>query len=298
MGENKTEILVIVGIIVVGLLGGFKSAGNGGLLNVNGSPQPQTQAQKEAVIQRELTDAEYRVQELQKQVQAENDKKYASVYKGQVRLAYVNKSNNASQEFITIQATSPLASPINITGWTLVSTSSGVTIPIPKATKLFFADSQNSEEDVYLTGGEVVYLTTGYSPNGASFKVNKCAGYLSQFQTWNPSLSYSCPAPRNEDTSSIPRSPVNDACLDYIEYMPQCRIQTETLPLNWTYECTNFIYSKINYPSCVNAHKGDKDFYQNEWRIFLKRSAPIWKDRRETIVLYDKAGKIVDILRY
>jgi hypothetical protein len=91
---------------------------------------------------------------------------------------------------------------------------------------------------------------------------------------------------------------INDACFDYIESMGQCRIQTETLPLNWSHECTNFIYNKINYPSCVNTHKNDKDFYQKEWRVYLKRSEKIWKEKRETIILYDDHGKIVDTLKY
>jgi hypothetical protein len=243
-------------------------------------------------------DTQQKVNALQQQVQAEEDAKLASVYKGQVRIGYVTHSNDPAYEYLTLQVIGTPAQPIDITGWTLTSTSTGNTVQIPKAAKLYFANSPNSDTDVYLTAGDIAYVSTGYSPNGESFEVNKCSGYLGQFQTYVPSLNYNCPLPRSENTSSIPRSPNNDACLDYIQYFPQCRIQTDTLPLNWSYECTNFIYSKINYPSCVDTHKNDSDFYQHEWRIYLKRSDPLWKSQRESIILYDKAGKIVDILRY
>ena len=156
----------------------------------------------------------------------------------------------------------------------------------------------NAEDDIVLTGGDILYLVTGVSPNGASFKVNKCSGYLGQFQTFVPYLTANCPLPKNEDLSGIPKLVINDACFDYINSMRSCKIQTKSLPVNWGSECINFIYNKINYPSCINTHKNDKDFYQREWRVYLKRSERLWKDKRETVVLYDNLGKIVSTLNY
>ncbi len=156
----------------------------------------------------------------------------------------------------------------------------------------------NTEDTIMLTGGDTLYLVTGISPNGASFKVNKCSGYLGQFQIFVPYLNNICPLPKDEDLSSIPNLVINDACFDRIDTMSRCRIQTAPLPQNLSSECTNFILNKINYPSCVNIHKNDKDFYQKEWRVYLGRSASLWKNKRETIVLYDSLGKIVDTLKY
>lgn len=301
MKEDWLWVVVVGGIIVIGLLGGFKNPDGSGFsfFPPATSTANLTPEQKQADIQQQITSTQYKVDELKKQVQAEKDAKVASKYKGIVSIRNVNRwSNTASQEQITLYVSGETKEAINITGWTLTSTSSGATVKIPKATYLFFADTQNSEESVYVKNGDTVYISTGYSPNGYSFKVNKCIGYLSQFQSWTPGLPYNCPLPKNEDLSGIPRTVINDACFDYIERYPQCRIQTETLPLNWSYECTNFIYNKINYPSCVNVHKNDADFYGTEWRIYLKRSEKLWKTSRETIVLYDNLGKIVDIYRY
>lgn len=296
---NKDEIfglIILFSIITISLFGGAKGVSRTGFLsstNKTTTQKPLTQAE----IQRQLNKAKYDAEQLQKKIQAEEDKKYQSVYYGMVTLYSVNKSTDPKNEYITIKVNTT-KDPINVTGWTIKSKSSGISVKIPQATRLFFANTNNSEEDVYLKSGEKIYLITGISPNGSSFKVNKCSGYLTQFQTFKPSLSTSCPQPRNEDLSSIPKSPNNDACLDYIDRFPRCRIQTTSLPANWSYECTNFIYSKINYPSCINIHKEDKDFYLSEWRIYLKRSERLWKDKREDLVLLDNQGKIVDTLQY
>ncbi|MFZ2523491.1 MAG: hypothetical protein WAW92_03865 [Minisyncoccia bacterium] len=221
-----------------------------------------------------------------------------SKYSGNVSISNISISSNPAYEYVQIQTTGNASTSIPITGWTLKSLSSGQSVSIPKATYLFFADSQNVEDNIVLGANEKVILITGYSPNGASFRINKCSGYLSQFQTFRPSLPYTCPAPRNEDLSSIPKTLNNDDCFDHIYGMPSCRIQTETIPANWSYECTNFIYSKINYPSCINIHKKDKDFYKGDWRIYLKRNARLWKESREKIVLYDSEGKPVSEYEY
>ena len=129
-------------------------------------------------------------------------------------------------------------------------------------------------------------------------KSNKCSGYLTQFQTFIPFINNICPLAKNEDLSQIPKIISNDACFDYLNTLQRCRVPTKNLPVNFTYECTHFISNTINYPSCINIHKNDKDFYQHEWRVYLKRSASLWKDRRENIILYDNQGKIVSTLTY
>lgn len=291
--DESLGLVIILSMFAIIFFGGTKGVQNNGIFS-NGQ---KTEAQKQNDIQNQINQAQYKTEELKKQIQAEEDKKTQSVYKDIVDLSFVNRSNDPALEYLNIRVNNT-NNPINVTGWTIKSLNSGVSIKIPQATKLFFTGTVNSEQDVYVDSGDVMYLVTGISPNGSSFKVNKCSGYLSQFQTFNPYLYTSCPLPRNENLSSIPKTVNNDACLDYIDAFPSCRIQTENLPANWSYECINFIYSKINYPSCVSTHKEDKDFYLKEWRVYLKRSERLWKDRREKIVLYDNVGKIVDTLEY
>lgn len=293
MKNDSLGIVLILSLIAFALFGGSKGVSNGGLFS---TPELTTE-QKQANIQNEIRLAEIKTAELKRKIQEEEDKKTQSQYKDIIKLNYPSRSTDPKQEYIGIRVNTT-KTPINITGWTLKSKSSGFSVTIPKATYLFFTGTVNSEEDIYLNSGEILYLVTGISPNGSSFKVNKCSGYLSQFQNFTPYLYSNCPSPRNENLSSIPRTVNNDACLDYIDNFPSCRIQTDSLPVNWSYECMNFIYEKINYPSCINTHKNDPDFYLKEWRVYLKRTESVWKNSREEIVLYDNVGKIVDTIKY
>ncbi len=300
-------ILIIIGIIFFGVYGGALNNGNGLF-----KPQPLIQfpTTTEGSGNTEVIEINYPEEYKNDLFDTNSSQNYLnngletvtdsskSKYSNNVSISYVSVSTNPANEYILIQTTGNASTSIPITGWTLKSSSSGQSVTIPKATYLFFADSQNVEDNIVLGANERVYLITGYSPNGASFKINKCSGYLSQFQNFRPSLPYTCPAPRDEDLSSIPKTLNNDDCFDYINYMPSCRIQTESLPVNWSYECVNFIYSKINYPSCINTHKKDKDFYRGDWRVYLKRNARLWKDGREKIVLYDSEGKPVSEYEY
>ncbi|MFA7216554.1 MAG: hypothetical protein WC095_01040 [Candidatus Paceibacterota bacterium] len=292
--DDYTGIGILLLIIGIALFGGTKN-------NLTGPPvdnTPKTEAEQRVDIQKQLNEAEKQALDIQKQIDEKEAQKTESKYKGLVFIRYVSRSTKPGNEYITIQTDNKATTSIPITGWTIRSASSGNSITIPRASYLFFAGQVNSEENIILSGGETVYIVTGISPNGASFKVNKCSGYLSQFQTFIPYLTTSCPRPREMDLSSIPKLTINDACLDYIEYFPSCKIETKTLPLNWSYECKNFIYEKINYNSCINTYKNDPDFYKKEWRVYLKRSDILWKQRKENIILYDNEGKIVHSLTY
>lgn len=292
--DNSTGIIVILLILAVALFGGFKTSNNSeGIFSTK-----KTTPAKEVNVEKETKRIESEIEKLKKQIQIEEDKVNQSRYKDIVTLSTVTRSTNPSKEYLTIRVKSNATTTIPVTGWVLKSLSTGNQVSIPKATYLYFTGMLNVEENILLTAGDTMYLITGISPNGASFKTNKCSGYLSQFQTFVPYISSSCPRPRDENLSSIPNLVINDACFDYINSMPQCKIQTKPLPVSWSYECTNFIYQKINYPSCVNTHKNDSDFYKKEWRVYLKRSSSIWKTKKETIVLYDNFGKVVDTIQY
>lgn len=290
--DSILGIVIFLSIIAIALFGGSNNVGrNGFLTQRNERTQEEIDEAKRRDIQNQLQKVEKKTETLSKQVTKEVENRNASVYKGIIEFS-VYESTNVNKEYIRIRV-GKTSKPINITGWTIKSSISNVSVTIPKATYLFFTGTTNSEEDVYVNSGDTVYIATGYSPNGASFKLNKCSGYLEQFQDFNPNLKTSCPRPRDEDLSSIPKVVANKECLAYIDKMPSCKIQTKNTPANWNYECTNFIYTKVNYPSCISTHKNDVDFYENEWRIYLKRSERLWMED-EQIILLDSSGKIVD----
>jgi len=287
-------LLLIVGIAI---FGGSK-AGQPGFFNNQTGNTSNSQVENLSQIEKELNDIEKEANKIQKEIDDLERKKTESRYKDIVVLRNVVRATTPSREYLTIELSSRATTSVPITGWLVRSANTGNTATIPKASYLFFAGQVNYEENIILSPGDKVYLVTGISPNGASFKVNKCSGFLSQFQTFVPYLNTSCPRPRDMDLSSIPNLTINDACFDYIDRFPSCRIETKTLPINWSYECKNFIYEKINYNSCINLYKNDQDFYKKEWRVYLKRSEVLWKQRRENVILYDNEGKIVDSLSY
>ncbi len=283
MENHHWGALTIVGLIImIALFGGFKK------YVVNTTPVSKTSSTQDS-----LNQAQKKLEDLKVKVAALNDSKY----KGKVFLSNVNRSTNASQEYITIRVSSGAGTTVDVTGWRIASIASGASVAIPKGTALYFLDSKNQEDDIILAPGDIAYINTGLAPNNVSFKVNKCSGYLTQSQTYAPGINTSCPLARDEDLSKIPKYVSNDACFDYIDSYPTCKVQTTPLPAAWSPECKDFI-THLSYSSCIATHKGDKDFYKPEWRVFLKRTQPLWKSERENIVLYDNDNKIVDSLTY
>jgi hypothetical protein len=289
-------LILICAVLAMAVFGGSKTAQP--LFNNNSTiPSPSERQLTQSEIEYNLNQTQYKVEQLQKELAVEQEKKNSSVYKGKISM-FVNASTDASTEYVDIYADYQNKEPIKITGWKLVSTSTNQSVVIPQSTLLYFSGQTNTEQDVYLSAGEHAYIITGRSPLGYGFKVNKCSGYLSQYTNFYPGVWTNCPAPRDEDYSAIPKRIVNDNCFDLINSLPSCRVP-EPLNNSYSWECQAFLTEKINYPYCVYKHKTDKDFWSTNWYVYLKRSESLWRQRRETIILYDSLGKpVTQVIRY
>ncbi|MEI6345617.1 MAG: hypothetical protein WCO79_00025 [bacterium] len=213
-------------------------------------------------------------------------------------------NEDTKQEYITIdyQKNGTFASTesVNITSWMLRSTKSGRQASISKAVLLpssYASTAVKGEDEIILRPGNKAIVATGRSPIGNSFLINKCMGYLNQFQTFNPYIGEYCPALRDEKMPAAPNA-LNDACLDYINRWPTCGNQIRSLPEYLSHECQVWIVDHATYNSCVSLHQPDADFFSNEWRVFLNRTEPLWKTQREIIQLLDTSGKVVDQVSY
>ncbi|MEY4602551.1 MAG: hypothetical protein RL292_492 [Candidatus Parcubacteria bacterium] len=289
-------LILICTVLALAIFGGAKNVKP---VYQNGStiPSPQERQLSVSEIEYNLNEARYKTEELKKQLALEEEKKNSSIYKGKISM-FVNTSSDASTEYVDIYADYSNTQPINITGWKLLSTSTNQTTYIPQSTYMYFSGQKNTEQDVILAPGEHAYIITGRSPIGYGFKVNKCSGYLSQYQSFYPGVWTNCPAPRDEDQSSIPNRVVNDNCFDLINSLSSCRVP-EPLSKAYSYECQAFLTEKINYPYCISHHKNDKDFWGTTWYVYLKRSEPLWKYRKDVMILYDKAGKpVTQVVKY
>lgn len=171
-------------------------------------------------------------------------------------------------------------------------------VTIGEATKVSTSGNVNIEQPVVVSARDKVYLLTGHSPIGNSFQINKCSGYFEQFQDFTPSISTQCPTPEDEFTYAE-SDPIHfgDACLTYIEDLPSCYMPLEALPIGFPNSCVIFITEEINYSSCIKNHRNDSDFFEPEWRVYLKQDREIW-NKRDIIRLLDNNGKTVDVFSY
>jgi len=191
-------------------------------------------------------------------------------------------------------------SSINISNWRLVSPISGKNLALGEAVHLIFSGSVNERQSVIFRPGDTAYVTTGRSPVGYSFLVNKCSGYFTQFQKFYPSLSKKCPLPKDEilDFDGDQSIFIDNQCMDFVNRIRRCTVSTAPTPLWMSSACQEAIVEEINYNSCIEKHKNDADFRVPEWRLYLRRDSELWREKREIIKLLDENGKTVDYITY
>ena len=253
-----------------------------------------------------------------------------SQYKGKIRLQRGTAASTyqPNQEYIIITA-SGNKEPIKIGGWVLrngksdklhivsgsISAGQSDFVRIPDyGVSLFdpYNSHNNRQVPITLKSGERAIITTGYEPifSGikitSNFKLNRCLGYLEDGgrNRAYPRLTYRCPSSR--DVPGI--TYLNDDCYRFARSVRPChapediytRGEGHCLDSNCdlTSYCRNFITKNYNFRSCFNNYSQDDDFVGPEWRVFLHRTWELWGDRRESITLYDPAGKLVDKISY
>jgi hypothetical protein len=209
------------------------------------------------------------------------------------------KKTSVLEEYITLSASSRNKENISITGWELESMISKKQVSIGGAVETYRSGLVNSEPNLELAPGESVVISTGLSPIGASFKINKCSGYHEQFQDFYPKLSKKCPYPNDEFDEIVSSIPATDlVCEDFVDDISRCEMELSAFPAGTSNQCSEFVSDTLNYTGCVNSHKNDLDFFDDEWRVFLGRNSELWREKRETIRLIDNSGNVVDTYTY
>jgi hypothetical protein len=203
------------------------------------------------------------------------------------------KKADPNEEYVEINFPKTALGKALLTGLRLEGVR-GLDIAIGKGVYLIMPATLNTEQAIFLEPGDKAIITTGQSPVGYSFRLNKCTGYFEQFQDFTPRLPKECPYPRDED---LPQG-LEDACLDYIDRLPRCEIHDDPIPDYLSVPCRRYISREINYKTCVDIHKNDSDFYKNEWRVYLGRDEDLWKTKRETIRLLGKDDVVIDSVSY
>lgn len=223
-----------------------------------------------------------------------------SPYAGTVFLSRGDaKNSDPNREYLILKTDNDVQGRITLSDWRLESTSSFISVAIGDAAHLPLSGQVNTETPVAVGPNTTMYLVTGRSPIGTSFRSNVCTGYFEQAQDFSPKLRLDCPLPLDElrgvaGANFVP----NDACLDYVEDIRTCEFITTSVPGNVESACQNFITEKLIYNGCVQTHRNEAGFYKDEWRIYLDRDQELWKSSHERIRLLDENGLVVDAVSY
>lgn len=223
-------------------------------------------------------------------------------------------------EYVTLYSQSQ--TPINISGWKLVSSRQKVayqpaTVLIPLGRKLFDPLSTASLAPIILEQGDQAYIITGKMPAlspyviNASFKKNICSGYLEELPNYQftPSLYSNCPRAVEAPGAKA----MDDDCYEFIERLGSCHTPEFHSVRNYQGEmedgyvddtpylssnCQSYLKSMYNYPACVARNKDKANFFDKTWYIYLDQKYELWGEKRETISLYDSQGLLVDKIEY
>jgi hypothetical protein len=227
-----------------------------------------------------------------------------SPYKNTVKLSRGNVSDeDPDREYLLLSVNGRATSSVNISNWYVRSYVTDEVALIPNGDRILARWRNPEENPIVLGPGEKAYLITGKSPINGSFKENMCSGYLREHEDFYPSLSSSCPNPRQEFErygSHIKLD--NDKCYAYIESLKSC-----TEPDEETYTrskvgnaCRAFIEDTFSYPNCIRLHRYDPYFSRvnDSWHIYLDERTDLWRPKREIIQLMDEYDRVVAVIEY
>jgi hypothetical protein len=225
--------------------------------------------------------------------------KVDSPYASQVALSRgTATSDDKNKEYVTISTSRKLQNPVTLTGWVLESKTQAVKVTLGSAAQIPALGDVSGEAPITVGADMKVYLITGRSPIGASFRTNACAGYFEQHQNFSPQIRTDCPAPEDEALLHPEKTGSSVECVDFIENLPACSVYTGSFPADVNSSCQSFVQNDLTYAGCIQTHRNDPDFYGDEWYVYLSRDQELWANSHDQILLWDENGKLVASVIY
>ncbi len=207
------------------------------------------------------------------------------------------ESDAPADEYLEITAPLTNQKPYLLTGMLLKSRMTGNQQDIRDGIPLYYTNTVNQRETIFLKPGETAYVISGRSPLGYSFKINKCIGYLDNTtQSWVIGLPAGCPGILDYPLPARPNA-FSDNCLDFLKRVGSCQSRFR-YPTNIEDACKNFVAERMSYTRCVADFGNDPNFLGPEWRIYLSREVRLWKSRREIVDLLDQKGNLISTHSY
>ncbi len=108
-----------------------------------------------------------------------------SPYRGTIELEASNAyAENARDEYLSIYMTGGERAAVTISGWSIVSMTTGVRLVIPLAATPFLPGTPNRVDNVVLASDGSALIFSGVSPIGVSYRENQCTQYLPNMQSY------------------------------------------------------------------------------------------------------------------
>ncbi len=194
--------------------------------------------------------------------------------------------------FLTPSATT---SSIGISDWRLVN-GRGAVAQIPLGTERMVQGVLASGTPITLARREQAILGEASSPVGVSFKLDKCSGFLADFQNFTPPLSKTCPSPRALADRAL-SSPQDEACARYVANLPSCSTGGAAGLSTLSPSCRNYVGSVVNQRSCTKLFGKDYDFSYPEWRVYLGKQGFL-SAVHDTIYFYDADNREISSVNW
>ncbi|MDP2598601.1 MAG: hypothetical protein Q8P49_02100, partial [Candidatus Liptonbacteria bacterium] len=126
---------------------------------------------------------------------------------------------------------------------------------------------------------------------GRNLRLNKCIGYLENYNHFDPPLPMNCPYVDRSEVRGF-----SGACQDYATSLGGCRLPDPNPPIPSNDDACRYYLDTINYKGCFQKHFSDQDFLGHEWRVWSGGS--FLDERHDHVVLLDKSGLVVDVRDY
>lgn len=215
-----------------------------------------------------------------------------SPYFKKVRIYSVQNKTSYEPSLITLGTTLKREERINITNWYLEG--KGGKVAMPKGVeKYYHYYNLPQPEDIFITYGDAVYLSSGFNPLGRNrnFRPNKCMGYLVNSFDFSVSISKNCPGPTNKEISHL-----EPCCQEFIRYLTPCEVPdySERPKIYSDPECVSYLNENFNNVGCFKNYSQDKDFLENIWHIYLNGKDITVSNDCDIIYLHDQDGLVID----
>ena len=216
-----------------------------------------------------------------------------SPYYGQVTMSGSGlTSTDANKEKLTLASKS--AEPIYLRGWSVGSEKYKTSFLLPdSAFEIPDQPYYQYENELFITSKRKIIIFSGASPMGVNFRLNKCVGYLDAYYKFDPVLPNLCVKPTAAEMDGL-----NAYCKKVIgSSVASCK-EPDLNDVMIDAECRDFMKERLSYSKCVENNNAFYDFLLDEWRVYLRRSAEIWPNEKDAILLRDQDGLLVARMKY